>query len=165
MPLNTLVKGLPGQVQHGWLQGVQTTILQQERLPTKRNHHCFVGLAENGRTQLFRSDLSILDRLVFAPFREGFRIDAPLPAQRRGRSLRSLNCCLSGVRGGGADVASLSVSAFFYSREWIALLNLGSKHLGQPLPFTIRAKVIHPIKCVFLGEMVKVDDVVQFLYQ
>nr|WP_246043984.1 fumarylacetoacetate hydrolase family protein [Ruegeria sediminis] len=65
-----------------------------------------------------------------------------LPAQRRGRSLRSLYCCSDDVRGRGAAVTNLSHSTSFHSREWIAPSNRGIKHLA---PYVLTAnKERHP---------------------
>jgi len=78
-----------------------------------------------------RPGLQILDRRSLTPFRDRFRVDPQLPAQRRERSLRSLYCCSDGVRGRGAPVTSLSHAASFHSDERIAPSNRGIKHAGK----------------------------------
>jgi hypothetical protein len=68
------------------LKGVEAIIQRQERVPTERNHHRFLGLAENGRARIRRAGLAIFDRLALAPLRDRLRVDGELPPQRRGRS-------------------------------------------------------------------------------
>ena len=72
------------------LQSVKTVIERQQGVPSEGDDHGLFFLAENGRAWLCRPRLSILDRLPLAPLGESLDVDAQFPAQRRGRSLRSL---------------------------------------------------------------------------
>ena len=118
------------------LNGVEAVIQRQERVPSESNDNRLFLLAENGRAGLLWAGLPVLNRLPLAPLRHRPRIDPKLPAQLRGRSLRSLYCCSDGVRSRSAAVANLSHSASFQSNEWIAPSNPGIKH-RQPTPWPV----------------------------
>ena len=130
MSLQTAVQRRSRQVGDGRLQGVKAIVQWQQRMAPECHDHCLLSLRQHGGSRLGRPGLHILDRRALAPLRNGLGIDPQLPAQLRERSLRSLYCCSDGVRGRGAAVTNLSHSASFHSKERIAPLNRGIKHLG-----------------------------------
>lgn len=101
---------------------------------------CAVGTE---RPSLPRASVKTVDRGSFGPVfmsstLSRFRHFAAVlsctqfSAQLRERSLRSLYCCSSGIRGRGASMANLSHRASFHSFDRIAPSNHGIKQLGTP---------------------------------
>ena len=129
VPLPAPVQRRSRQVRDRRLQGKETIVERQHGVAAERDDHRFLYTAENSRTWLLRSGLAILHRLTPSPLGDGLWIDPELPAQCRGRSLRSLYCCSDGVRGRGAAVTNLSHRSSFHSNERITPSKHGSKHL------------------------------------
>ncbi len=118
MALQASVQRRAGQVRDRGLQDIETVVRRQERVPPKGNDHCFLSLAEHGGTGLPGPRLEILHRLTLAPLRNGLRIDPEFPAQRRGRSLRSLYCCSDGGCGWLTEDGNENITGYPYGPDF-----------------------------------------------
>ena len=87
----------PCQVRDGRLQGMEAVVRRQQRMTPECDDRRFFGLVRNRRARLFRTRLEILDRCPLPPLGNRLWIDAGFLAQRRERSLRSLQCSFDGV--------------------------------------------------------------------